>query len=104
MLLLDANMVKMNLIVLNKPRKEKDVYRNLLLLLQPSGLSWKRRSRIKWKNNKGQMKGTAIAEIVALHVQLGGDSDYSSRVMLGEEKGFNMDLFRGQRTNFAKLR
>ncbi|KAH0921544.1 hypothetical protein HID58_021562 [Brassica napus] len=46
---------------------------------------------------------TTKAEAVALHVLLGGDSDDSSRVMLGEEKGFNIDLFRGQRINSAKV-
>ncbi|CAN8273902.1 unnamed protein product [Cochlearia groenlandica] len=44
-------------------------------------------------------EGAAIAEAVALHVLLGEDSDDSSRVMLGDEKGFNMDLFRGERAN-----
>ncbi|KAG2263179.1 uncharacterized protein BNAA04G06500D [Brassica napus] len=43
-------------------------------------------------------EGAAIAEAVALHVLLGEDSDGddSSRVMLGEEKGFKMDMFRGE--------
>ncbi|CAN6922384.1 unnamed protein product, partial [Brassica oleracea] len=42
-------------------------------------------------------EGAAIAEAVALHVLLGEDSDDSSRVMLGQEKGcFKMDLFRGE--------
>lgn len=49
------------------------------------------------------MKGTAIAETVTLHVPLGRDSDDSSRVMFCEEKGFNMDLFRVQRTNLANV-
>ncbi|KAL0738981.1 hypothetical protein Bca4012_015191 [Brassica carinata] len=45
-------------------------------------------------------EGAAIAEAVALHVLLGEDSDDddSSRIMLGEdEKGFEMDMFRGER-------
>ncbi|VVA92653.1 unnamed protein product [Arabis nemorensis] len=47
-------------------------------------------------------EGAAIAEAVALHVLLGEDSDDSSRVViLGEEKGLKMDLFRGERTNYA---
>ncbi|CAH8384449.1 unnamed protein product [Eruca vesicaria subsp. sativa] len=42
-------------------------------------------------------EGAAIAETVALHVLLGEDSDDddSSRVMLGGEKGFKIDMFRG---------
>jgi len=46
-------------------------------------------------------EGAAIAEAVALHVLLGEDSDDSSRVMLGQEKGFTMDLFRGDRRNYV---
>ena len=47
-------------------------------------------------------EGAAIAEAVALHVLLGEDSDDSSRVMLGQEKGcFKMDLFTGERTNYV---
>ncbi|KAF8114038.1 hypothetical protein N665_0043s0106 [Sinapis alba] len=46
-------------------------------------------------------EGAAIAEAVALHVLLGEDSDDSSRVMLGQEKGFKMDLFRGDKTNYV---
>ncbi|KAG7541487.1 hypothetical protein ISN45_Aa07g015780 [Arabidopsis thaliana x Arabidopsis arenosa] len=46
-------------------------------------------------------EGAAIAEAVALHVLLGEDSDDSSRVKLGEEKGFTMDLFRDERTNYV---
>ncbi|CAH8275366.1 unnamed protein product [Arabidopsis lyrata] len=46
-------------------------------------------------------EGAAIAEAVALHVLLGEDSDDSSRAMLGEEKGFTMDLFRDERTNYV---
>ncbi|XP_010438842.1 PREDICTED: uncharacterized protein LOC104722395 [Camelina sativa] len=48
-------------------------------------------------------EGAAIAEAVALHVLLGEeDSDDSSpRVMLSEEKGFTVDLFRDERTSFA---
>ncbi|CAH8337143.1 unnamed protein product [Eruca vesicaria subsp. sativa] len=41
-------------------------------------------------------EGAAIAEAVALHVLLGEDSDDSSPVMRGQEKGFKMDLFRGE--------
>ncbi|KAJ0263277.1 hypothetical protein HA466_0036650 [Hirschfeldia incana] len=44
-------------------------------------------------------EGAAIAEAVALHVLMGEDSDEdddSSRVMLGEDKGFEMDMFRGE--------
>ncbi|WZY85647.1 uncharacterized protein LOC106440858 [Brassica napus] len=42
-------------------------------------------------------EGAAIAEAVALHVLLGEDSDDdSSPVMFGEEKGFKMDMFRGE--------
>lgn len=44
-------------------------------------------------------EGAAIAEAVALHVLLGEDCDDSSQVMLGEEEGLKMDLFRGDRTN-----
>uniref|UniRef100_A0A1J3HLD0 Uncharacterized protein n=1 Tax=Noccaea caerulescens TaxID=107243 RepID=A0A1J3HLD0_NOCCA len=46
-------------------------------------------------------EGAAIAEAVALHVLLGEDSDDSSRVMLGQEKGFTVDLFRGDRRNYV---
>ncbi|KAL0727028.1 hypothetical protein Bca4012_023121 [Brassica carinata] len=46
-------------------------------------------------------EGAAIAEAVALHVLLGEDSDDSSRVMLGQEERFNMDLFRGEKTNYV---
>ncbi|AEE85091.1 unnamed protein product [Arabidopsis thaliana] len=46
-------------------------------------------------------EGAAIAEAVALHVLLGEDSDDSSRVKFGEEKGFTMDLFRDERTNYV---
>ncbi|KAG2321749.1 hypothetical protein Bca4012_057663 [Brassica carinata] len=55
------------------------------------------------KDEFDRMKGTAIAETVTLHVPLGRDSDDSSRVMFCEEKGFNMDLFRVQRTNLANV-
>lgn len=46
-------------------------------------------------------EGAAIAEAAALHVLLGEDSDESSRVMLGQEKGFTMDLFTGDRTSYV---
>ncbi|KAL1202885.1 hypothetical protein V5N11_015140 [Cardamine amara subsp. amara] len=46
-------------------------------------------------------EGAAIAEAVALHVLLGEDSDDSSRVMFGEEKGFTMDLFRDERSSYV---
>ncbi|CAH2077956.1 unnamed protein product [Thlaspi arvense] len=46
-------------------------------------------------------EGAAIAEAVALHVLLGEDSDDSSRIMFGGEKGLKMDLFRGERTNYV---
>ncbi|CAA7033594.1 unnamed protein product [Microthlaspi erraticum] len=46
-------------------------------------------------------EGAAIAEAVALHVLLGEDSDDSSRVMLGQENGFTMDLFRGERASYV---
>ncbi|ESQ54734.1 hypothetical protein EUTSA_v10026278mg [Eutrema salsugineum] len=46
-------------------------------------------------------EGAAIAEAVALHVLLGEDSDDSSRVMLGDEKGFKMDLFRDEKASYV---
>ncbi|KAL1202887.1 hypothetical protein V5N11_015142 [Cardamine amara subsp. amara] len=46
-------------------------------------------------------EGAAIAEAVALHVLLGEDSDDTPRVMLGEEKGFKIDLFTCERTNYV---
>lgn len=46
-------------------------------------------------------EGAAIAEAVALHVLLGEDSDDSSRVKIGQGKGFKMDLFRDERSNLV---
>ncbi|ESQ54736.1 hypothetical protein EUTSA_v10027473mg [Eutrema salsugineum] len=46
-------------------------------------------------------EGAAIAEAVALHVLLGEDSDDSSRVTLGDEKGFKMDLFRDDKASYV---